>query len=100
MKDKIYYAPILIPTLCRYEHFVRCIESLKKNDWAKFTDINKATQYQLILLNKVDLILAVSRKYAIWLKDRYPQYYNNTIIRLIFCTMMLLNQIICFQAKK
>lgn len=58
------YAPIIIPTLCRFEHFKKCIENLK-NSWAKFTDINKATQYQLILLNKVDLILAVSRKYAI-----------------------------------
>lgn len=45
MKDKIYYAPILIPTLCRYEHFVRCIESLKKNDWARYTDIFIALDY-------------------------------------------------------
>ncbi len=33
------YAPILIPTLCRYEHFVRCVESLKKNTWARYTDV-------------------------------------------------------------
>ena len=33
------YAPVIIPTLCRYQHFVRCIESLKKNAWAKHTDI-------------------------------------------------------------
>ena len=33
------YAPILIPTLCRAEHFIRCIESLKKNSWAKYTDV-------------------------------------------------------------
>lgn len=33
------YAPIYIPTLCRSEHFKRCIESLKKNSWAKFTDV-------------------------------------------------------------
>lgn len=39
------YAPILIPTLCRYEHFVRCIESLKKNSWAKYTDIFIALDY-------------------------------------------------------
>ncbi len=39
------YAPILIPTLCRYEHFVRCIESLKKNTWAKYTDVYVALDY-------------------------------------------------------
>lgn len=39
------YAPILIPTLCRYEHFVRCIESLKKNGWAKYTDVFIALDY-------------------------------------------------------
>lgn len=33
------YAPILIPTLCRDEHLIRCIESLKKNSWAKYTDV-------------------------------------------------------------
>lgn len=33
------YAPVIIPTLCRYEHFVRCIESLKRNTWAKYTDV-------------------------------------------------------------
>ena len=45
MKEQTFYAPILIPTLCRYEHFVRCVESLKKNSWAKFTDIYIALDY-------------------------------------------------------
>lgn len=39
------YAPIIIPTLCRYEHFVRCIESLKKNTWAEYTDIYIGLDY-------------------------------------------------------
>lgn len=39
------YAPVMIPTLCRYEHFVRCIESLRKNTWAKYTDIYVALDY-------------------------------------------------------
>ena len=39
------YAPVLIPTLCRYDHFVRCIESLKKNTWALYTDIYVALDY-------------------------------------------------------
>ena len=33
------YAPILIPTLCRDKHFIRLVESLKRNTWAKYTDI-------------------------------------------------------------
>lgn len=39
------YAPILIPTLCRYKHFIVCVESLKKNPWAKYTDIYVALDY-------------------------------------------------------
>lgn len=42
--DKIY-APVLIPTLCRSKHFIRCVESLKKNGWAKYTDIYVALDY-------------------------------------------------------
>ena len=41
------YAPILIPTLCRDEHFIRCIESLKKNTWAKYTDVYVALDYPI-----------------------------------------------------
>ncbi len=39
------YAPIYIPTLCRYEHFIRGLESLKKNGWAKYTDVYIALDY-------------------------------------------------------
>ena len=39
------YAPIIIPTLCRYEHFVRLIESLRRNTWAKYTDIYVGVDY-------------------------------------------------------
>lgn len=39
------YAPIIIPTLCRYEHFVRLIESLKNNTWAQYTDVYVALDY-------------------------------------------------------
>ncbi len=37
--------PIIIPTLCRYEHFVRCIESLKENKYAQYTDIYWHCEY-------------------------------------------------------
>lgn len=41
------YAPVLIPTLCRYEHFKRCIESLAKNFLAKKTIVYIALDYPL-----------------------------------------------------
>lgn len=33
------YAPVIIPTLCRDKHFIRCMESLRRNPWAKYTEI-------------------------------------------------------------
>lgn len=39
------YAPIIIPTLCRYEHLVRLMESLKNNTWAQYTDVYVALDY-------------------------------------------------------
>lgn len=39
------YAPIYIPTLCRSGHFQKCIESLKANTWAKYTDVYIALDY-------------------------------------------------------
>lgn len=44
-ENKVICAPILIPTLCRYKHFIRCIESLKKNTWACYTDVYVALDY-------------------------------------------------------
>ena len=43
--ENIVCAPVLIPTLCRSEHFIRCIESLKRNSWAKYTDVYIALDY-------------------------------------------------------
>ena len=40
-------APILIPTLCRYEHFVKCIQSLKENTLANESDLFIALDYPL-----------------------------------------------------
>ena len=39
------YAPVMIPTLCRSEHFIRCVESLKRNSWAEYTDMYIALDY-------------------------------------------------------
>ena len=38
-------APIYIPTLCRDEHFIKGLESLKKNGWAKYTEVYIALDY-------------------------------------------------------
>jgi len=35
----MHCAPILITTLCRYQHFVRLIESLRRNEWAEYTEV-------------------------------------------------------------
>lgn len=39
------YAPIIIATLNRYEHLKRCIESLQKNSWAKYTELYISVDY-------------------------------------------------------
>lgn len=44
---KTFYAPVLVTTLCRDEHFIECIESLKNNTWAKHTDIFVGIDYPL-----------------------------------------------------
>ena len=39
------YAPVIIPTLCRYKHLKRGLDSLARNPWAKFTDVYVALDY-------------------------------------------------------
>lgn len=39
------YAPIIIPTLNRKEHLQRCITSLQKNSWAKYTTLVIGVDY-------------------------------------------------------
>ena len=39
------YAPVMIPTLCRATHFIRLIESLKQNSWAKYTTVYIGLDY-------------------------------------------------------
>lgn len=43
----LVFAPIRITTLCRDKHFIRLMESLKKNTWAKYTDVYVAVDYPL-----------------------------------------------------
>lgn len=39
------YAPVVIPTLCRYEHFKRCIESLSRCTGAEHTEVYIGLDY-------------------------------------------------------
>lgn len=39
------YAPFVVPTLCRSEHFIRMMESLKRNSWACYTDVIVSVDY-------------------------------------------------------
>ena len=39
------YAPVCIPTLCRYKHFKLAIESLMENTWANNTSVYVALDY-------------------------------------------------------
>lgn len=40
-------APVIIPTLCRADHFIRLVESLKKNTMAALTDVIVGLDYPL-----------------------------------------------------
>lgn len=39
------YSPVLIPTLCRYDHFRQCIESLSACTWADKTEVYVGLDY-------------------------------------------------------
>ncbi len=41
------YAPVIIPTLCRYDHFKRCIESLSRCTGAEYTELFIGLDYPL-----------------------------------------------------
>lgn len=45
MKRFENYAPVIIPTLCRYEHFRRCIDSLSRCTGAEYTDVYIGLDY-------------------------------------------------------
>ena len=49
MKEYINYknvkTAIIIPTLCRYEHLEKCLDSLKKNSHAQYVDLYIGLDY-------------------------------------------------------
>lgn len=72
----VRYAPILIPTLCRYAHFVHCIESLKKNTWAKYTDVYVGLDYP-----KSDSHWAGYRKICSYLNGDFSEFASFHVIK-------------------
>jgi hypothetical protein len=44
-KEGLLCAPVVIPTLCRYDHFTQCIESLSRCTWADRTDVYIGLDY-------------------------------------------------------
>lgn len=47
MQEISVYAPVIIPTLCRYEHFRRCVESLSQCTHADKTELIIGLDYPL-----------------------------------------------------
>ena len=50
MVDKIVvttFAPVVIPTLCRYQHFRNCLETLAQCTWAEYTEVYVGLDYPL-----------------------------------------------------
>lgn len=43
--SSVPYAPVIIPTLCRYTHFKRCLESIERCTGASNTDVYVALDY-------------------------------------------------------
>ena len=45
LEKAMVYAPVIIPTLCRDKHFIRCMESLRRNPWARYTEVYVGLDY-------------------------------------------------------
>lgn len=76
MEDKIVYAPILIPTLCRDEHLIRCVESLKRNGWARYTDVYIAVDYP-----KNDSHWTGYKKICDYLEGDFPEFASFHVVK-------------------
>ena len=69
-------APILIPTLCRDTHFIRLIESLKLNTWAKYTDVFIGLDYP-----PSEKYMEGYRRICEYLKGDFCQFKSFNVIR-------------------
>lgn len=68
-------APVIIPTMCRDQHFIRLIESLKKNSWAKDTDI-----YISVDFPPNDSYLDGYKKILEFLKAEFLEFHSFNVI--------------------
>lgn len=69
------YAPIIIPTLSRSTHFIRCIESLRRNTWAKYTDVYIGVDYP-----SADKYKAGHQTICEYLQGKFPEFKSMNII--------------------
>lgn len=73
--NEMKYAPVIIPTLCRYEHFVRCLESLRKNTWAEYTDVYIGLDYPAKETHRDGY-----QKIKSYLKGSFPEFQNLFVV--------------------
>lgn len=70
------YAPIIIPTLSRDKHFIRLIESLRKNSWAKHTDIYIGLDFP-----PSDRHADGYNKICTYLENKFPEFNKIIVIK-------------------
>ncbi len=75
-EENMIYAPVLIPTLSRDTHFIRCVESLKRNTWAKNTDVIIALDYPYSPKNWDGY-----NKICSYLNGEFKEFKSLTVIR-------------------
>ena len=78
MQEIKKYAPVIIPTLNRYEHFKRCLESLEKCTGAEYTDVYVALDYP-----PLDKYVEGWKKIGdyLFLKEKNNKFKNLFVIR-------------------
>lgn len=76
MEKSMIYAPVLIPTLCREQHLIRCVESLRKNTWARYTDVYVAVDYPKSESHRVGY-----EKICDYLAGDFPEFASLHVIK-------------------
>lgn len=70
------YAPIIIPTLNRFDHLRKCIESLRENTWAKYTDIYIAVDFPPAEKYKDGY-----KKICEYLSNDFPEFHSFNVLK-------------------
>lgn len=69
-------APVVVTTLNRHEHFIRLIESLKKNTWAQYTDVYVGLDYP-----KIDIHYDGYKIIDEYLSSPFPEFKSLNVIK-------------------